>query len=231
MQINDDTKKRVVAMRARGKTYAEIRSAVGINIPKSSLSYWCKKVVLPAQYQNRAMNIMRKKLQKNRQLAIEANRRKYLQRIENIEQKFQHLDKILNHHDISLIILATLYLGEGTKGNRGSITFGNSNPGIIGIFLKLLRRCFIIDETKFRCTVQGRADMDIPMTMQYWSKISRIPMSQFYSSRIDSRTIGKKSSKLGYHGVCRIDYLSAETFHSLMAIGNMICGPEAPLDM
>ena len=59
-------------------------------------------------------------------------------------------------------------------------------------------------------------------TGKFWSKITNIPLSQFYKARIDSRTIGKKSKNLNYKGVCRIDYFSAEIAIELMQISKII---------
>ena len=89
-------------------------------------------------------------------------------------------------------------------------------------FLYLLRYCYDIDEKKLRCTVQSRADQNVGELEKFWSKITEIPPSQFYKTRIDSRTIGKKSKKLNYKGVCRIDYFSGDLFIELMQIPKII---------
>ena len=115
-----------------------------------------------------------------------------------------------------------LYLGEGAKNQRGSLMFGNSDPFIISLFLYLLRYCYNIDESKFRCTLQCRADQNSRKLEKFWFQITKIPLSQFYKARIDPRTIGKPSKKLEYKGVCRIDYFSAEIFTELTQIANIV---------
>ena len=130
---------------------------------------------------------------------------------------------MLKNKDIAKVVLSILYLCEGSKSlERGSVMFGNSDPFIINLFLYLLRRCYNIYERKFRCTLQGRADQDVKKLEKFWSKITNIPLSQFYKARIDSRTIGKKSKNLNYKGVCRIDYFSAEIAIELMQISKII---------
>ena len=89
---------------------------------------------------------------------------------------------------------------------------------VIQLFLNLLRYCYDIDETKFRCTLQCRADQDIKKLEKFWSQITRIPLSQFYKARIDPRTNGRPSRNLDYKGVCRIDYFSADIFMELKQI-------------
>jgi len=103
--------------------------------------------------------------------------------------------------------------------------FGNSDPPIITLFLSLLRRCYNIDENKFRCTLQCRADQNIPKLEKFWSQVTKIPMPQFYKARIDPRTIGKPSRKPDYKGVCRIDYFSGDIFMELKQIMEVILGP------
>ncbi|HLD21589.1 MAG TPA: hypothetical protein VJB65_01705 [Patescibacteria group bacterium] len=124
------------------------------------------------------------------------------------------------------IALAMLYLGEGTKcQGRCTITFGNSNPIIIRLFLALLRKCYPIDESKFRCTIQCRADQNIENLTHYWTSVTNIPLHQFYKSRIDKRTIGKITMKPKYNGVCRIDYFSSAIYLDLLAaIDNLTMG-------
>lgn len=87
--------------------------------------------------------------------------------------------------------------------------FGNSDPLIIKMFVALMRRCYKLDESKFRVTVQCRADQDTGLLEKFWSEVTQIPVSQFYTAMVDRRTIGKKSRKIDYKGVCRIDYFSS----------------------
>lgn len=66
------------------------------------------------------------------------------------------------------------------------------------------------------------ADQDIKKLERFWSKVTSIPLSQFYKTRIDPRTIGKPSKKPDYKRVCRIDYFSTEIFIELTKIVEII---------
>ena len=142
--------------------------------------------------------------------------------LSKIRQENEHLLAAVRNADVAKIVLIILYICEGSKNRRGALTFGNSSPEVIRMFLKLLRQCYIIDEKKFRCTVQCRADQDIKELECFWSRTTKIPISQFYTARIDPRTKGKRSQKQNYKGVCRIDYFSGHIFTELMQIGNML---------
>ena len=100
--------------------------------------------------------------------------------------------------------------------------FGNSDPGIIKLFLNLMRECYPIDETKFRCTVLCRADQDANELEKFWRRITDISKKKFYKTRVDARTIGKPSRKLDYKGVCVINYLSASVYYDLFTLGQMM---------
>lgn len=213
-----DIKKKVIKLREKGKTFTEIKNIIKVDIPKSTLSCWCKDVVLPDYYYKKVELLNISNREKGRKLAVAANKIKRGKYIEEVEYRIKHLSNGLKNKDTAKIALAMLYLGEGAKTKRGCLMFGNSNPAVISLFLKLLRYCYNIDESKFRCTFQGRADQNIKQLEEFWSKITKIPFSQFYKANIDPRTIGKPSKKMDYKGVCRIDYFSGDIFLELMKI-------------
>jgi hypothetical protein len=87
-----------------------------------------------------------------------------------------------------------------------------------------LRYCYNIDESKFRCTIQCRADQDIQKLEKFWSEATNISLKQFYKARIDPRTIGKLSIKKEYKGVLRIDCFSAKILQELLEIPRILMG-------
>ncbi len=99
---------------------------------------------------------------------------------------------------------------------------GNSDPRIIILFLNLLKHCFPFDPEKVRCTVQCRADQDIPALEAYWQKVTGIPQKYFYKSRIDLRTVGKPTLKPGYKGVLKVDYLNRKVQLELESLADLI---------
>ena len=207
----------------KGKTYTEIRSALNTDIPKSTLSDWCRDIILPEAYYQRVENLNRVNLNKGRSIAA-----KLLQERQKFFYKELHtknavlLDAFNSNTQVRKITLAVLYLAEGSKTKRGSLMFGNSDPLIIQIFLRLLRESYDINESKFRCTVQCRADQRIPSLEKFWTRITSISLKQFYMARVDKRTIGQKSRKTDYKGVCRIDYFSSIIDLELKYIAQMI---------
>lgn len=217
-------KERVIQLRKDGKTYGEIQNTLGLKIPKSTLSDWCSGILL-SQLQKKRLEINSKKQsEKGLAIALVANKIKRNKYLASVDKRINHLTKIIKNKNVAKIIIATLYLGEGGKQRKGTLCLGNSNPGIINLFLQLLRYAYNIDESRFRCTLQCRADQNIKKLEKFWSETTKIPPKQFYKAQIDQRTLGKKSKKLEYKGVCRIDYFSADLFIELMKIGELMMG-------
>ena len=134
----------------------------------------------------------------------------------NKEQLRLRLDKLrlknidlIQHINLTVgkIILAVLYWCEGNKypGSRG-LRFGNSDPKMIKLFLALLRGCYPINDAKFRLTIQCRSDQNLTALTNFWEGITQIPIKNHYQPRIDKRSTGKITQKMGYKGVCVIDY-------------------------
>lgn len=216
-------KAQALNLRKSGKTYSEIKKIINKKIPKSTLSFWCKEIELTKNQKARIEKLNRINAGNNIKKAItviKTKRQKFLQSVFKSNRNLKFLQK---NKDVAKIALSILYLGEGTKNiKRGSLCFGNSDPFVIDLFLCLMRKCYNINESKFRCTVQCRADQNTRRLENFWGKITKIPLSQFYKARIDPRTVGKKSKNPEYKGVCRIDYYSADIFLELLYIPKII---------
>jgi len=214
-------KSQAIALRKSGKTYNEMIHTLKQAVPKSTLSTWCSSVVFAPKYQEKIDKAMIANAHKGRALALATNKIKREKYLKGVYDRVSHLGLVFKNKEVAQIALAVLYLGEGSK-TKSSVTFGNSDPAIIALFLRLLRYCYKIDEDKFRCTLQCRADQNIKELEKFWSGITGIQLNKFYKARVDARTIGKTSKKPYYKGVCRIDYFSADLFNELMKIIEVI---------
>ncbi|MFA6295496.1 MAG: hypothetical protein WC666_03685 [Candidatus Paceibacterota bacterium] len=219
--INSNLKKRAIFLRSKGKTYSEINCVLRKKISKSTLSYWLQNINLSKSVKEKVRSKNIEHLNRIRLKALNTlkkSRNNYFRRIK--ADNFT-LKKIINNKDICKIALSMLYLGEGSK-RGGSLTFCNSNPYIIQLFLYLLRNCYNLDERKFRCTLQCRADQDIEQLQDYWSKITNLDKDLFNKPQVDKRSFGKKTLKDDYKGVCRLDYYSADIYNQISIIPRII---------
>lgn len=213
----------VQQLRRKGKTFSEIKNFLRINTPKSTLSYWCRNTPLPKSYYSKIKKLNKLSFAKAQKISSENRKKKreiFFKNL-NIENR-PLLDFFKKNKQSRKIALAILYLAEGSKTDRGSLMFGNSDPNIVRMFVNLMRECYKLDERKFRCTLQGRADQDIKMLEKLWSKTTEIPLGQFYKARIDKRSIGQISKKKDYKGVCRIDYFSSAVDLELKHVAQQI---------
>lgn len=216
--MKNELREKAIALRKKGKTFSEINKILGIDIPQGTLSYWLKSINLSDKQKKRISVIVLKNIKRGRASALKVNKLRRQEYLDSVAKRVNHLGVLVCDKNVAKIALAMLYLGEGSKTRKGSLMFGNSDPEIIKLFLGLLRLCYKIDEHKFRCTVQLRADQDIKKLEKFWHIATKIPTKQFYKARVDARTIGKISKKPEYKGVCRIDYFSADIFNELKKI-------------
>src|SRR5258708_4648688 len=159
-------REKAMSLRRKGKTYGEIRSILQAAIPKSTLSLWCGDILLSKVQSARIEKMVHNNAGRARSIRM-SRHRTYLA---SISARVAHLGNVLRDKNVAKIALAMLYLGEGAKMRKASLMFGNSNPAVIALFLRLLRRCHLIDEKKFRCTVQCRADQNIKALQVFWSR-------------------------------------------------------------
>ncbi len=211
------TRMTVESLRKSGHTYGEIFQLMKKSVSKSTISQWCRQIQIEPKALLEKTKRVEKKLTLARlvasKVAIEKRQRKH----EQLDLINEPLLESLKNFAVKKLLLASLYWCEGGK-NGSALCFGNSSPEVIRLFLKLLRCCYQVDESKFRCTLQLRGDQNVEQLQQFWSIVTGITVSQFYSARVDSRTVGKVSRKLEYKGVCRIDYFSAEIYHDIQSI-------------
>ncbi|PIR98062.1 MAG: hypothetical protein COT89_01325 [Candidatus Colwellbacteria bacterium CG10_big_fil_rev_8_21_14_0_10_42_22] len=198
-------RKEASRLRRQGKTYSEIQQMLKTQVPKSTLAYWCKNISLSPQQQERIAKLSSKNLLKARESAITSNKNKRKEYLNSLKNKNKPFTNFIKDEDTAKIALAMLYLGEGSKWSsyRG-LSLGSADPDIVKIYLRLLNRCYNIDNTLLRARINYRVDQDLEELIAYWSKIINIPKKNFYKTKPDPRTKGKKTNKGGYKGVCVI---------------------------
>ncbi|MBU2036637.1 hypothetical protein KJ866_00290 [Patescibacteria group bacterium] len=126
------------------------------------------------------------------------------------------------NNDVLKIIGAMLYVCEGTKArvdkryNRliYSVELTNSDPEIIRIFRTFLDKIIKIDKKRIRGQLFFYPDLDEKTLINFWSKTSAIPVSQFNKSICLKAKIGRfKSNPLGTFKIrynCKKDFLKIQ---------------------
>ncbi len=172
-------RERSIKLRKQGKSINQIVLETGFS--KASVSVWVRSVKL-------TRNQMNKLSLKGR--SVESIEKRRLNRLIN-EQKRRRLvidEAKKDFQKISLDDLkltgTILYLGEGTKSNKGMVVITNSDPVIIKIAAKFLRKVCQVSESKFRGHIHTFSSANIKKTEDYWANVSGIPKRQFYKTYI-----------------------------------------------
>ena len=97
-----------------------------------------------------------------------------------------------------------LYIGEGVK-SHSAIGFANANPEVMHLIIRWLVEILDLPKSHIRLRLHLYPDSVESKSLQYWSEMTTIPVSQFQKTSFDRRT-GKKSSKAGKlpHGTAHL---------------------------
>ncbi|MFH1178388.1 MAG: hypothetical protein V1711_01520 [bacterium] len=177
-------REKAMILRRRGFSYKYISSETGLS--KSTLSGWLteipytpnKETVLAFGKARAAASARRAEL---RQESIRDIRKMAIKDIGKISRR-----------DLFVFGLG-LYLGEGCKSN-GQIRVVNSDPRIIQAAIAWFKILGVRkDQIKIR--VHLYPDNNVRQCLQFWSRTTSIPLSQFQKPQIDIR-VDKKAKKL-----------------------------------
>ena len=180
---NSSIREKALALRKNGFSYKYISSETGLS--KSTLSGWLTEV--PYTPNKETVSTFGK-----------ARAAASARRAELRQQSIDEIRKIavkdvgeINKRDLFIYGLA-LYLGEGCKSNS-QIRMINSDPRIIQTTIAWFK-IFGVEKSQFRLRLHLYPDSDTKQCLQFWSRTTSIPVSQFQKHQIDRR-IDKKAKK------------------------------------
>ena len=177
-----DKKSKAINLRLSGKSYGEIQKSLGIT-SKGTLSYWFKDLRLSSD----ARKLLETKIldAKKRGLFKFNKERTLLIKNEHQQILIQSQKEIPKLSKTDFLILGTaLYWGEGTtrEKQRGYqiVSFTNSDPKMIKIFMIYLRKILNVPENKIKPGIHIYPNLDREKTRRFWSLITNIPKERFY---------------------------------------------------
>lgn len=186
-------------LRKSGCSIREIQKT--LNISKSSISIWVRDIVLT--------EAQLKKLHENSrsELTVELRRKSRLAnefgKRNSVIISAKNDVKDLSHENLFYIGTA-LYWGEGTKATKGVVALDNSDPYVIKIMMRYFREICHVPEEKFRGYLHIHPHLDYQKAELYWSKLTGIPLSQFYKTyKVPPKSSQNKKDNLPY-GTFRI---------------------------
>lgn len=218
-------RKRAVGLRLRGKTYTEIASK--LKVAKSSLSLWLRDLPFPKE----STSASKKKyfLKFVQPKGALANHNKKLKMWDELHREAKEEVKILPmNYDFLRSLLVMLYWAEGSKFDKGGISFVNTDPRIASLFITLLRHCYEIDESRLRVRLHLHWYHSITNTRNYWATLLNVPGKQIQKVYIKKRNRSKRFRK-NFMGICFIRYNDSRMRRSMLAYAFALQAKIAPI--
>lgn len=167
-------RERVINLRSKGKSLNDLSRH--LKVPKSTIRYWCRDIILTVEQQKRLFV-------KQRLGAIRAAEKIRRKRIDITKQLFKEgLNAIgtLTPREL-LLIGSALYWAEGYRKGDGVFGFTNSDPKMVKFIIHWLQKSFSIgkESINLRICINKIHKNRIEDIKKFWSTVTKIPYSQF----------------------------------------------------
>ena len=190
-------------LRAEAWTLQEIADELGVS--KGSVSVWVRDVEFVPKPRNRGH-------------ASHEPHPLHVRKLAEIERCRVEADALigrLSSRDLTMFCLA-LYAGEGSK-TEGAVSLANTDPILVGLFVRWLRSSFAIDEARLRMKLHLHDDLDLEAATRFWSLVTRVPVAQFTKpSRPPSGP--RRTSRRHLNGCATVVYSCSLTHRRVMAM-------------
>lgn len=204
-------KEKAIYLREQGYSIKEIAKL--LKISSSTSSIWLRNLELNKKAIER---LERRKLLGYYKLAKTWDKK----RKEYNKKNLKFAAKIINPHiftkNLLIIYAALLFWCEGSKCERSTFKFTNSDPKLISALLKLIRKSCDIQEIKFRVRLHLHDYHNEYEQKLFWSKITNIPLEQFTKAYLKPHT--KKRKHPDYPGCATIIYHDVNVLRKLKSI-------------
>ena len=107
-----------------------------------------------------------------------------------------------------------LYWGEGYK-RGGEVSFSNSDPRMIKVFLRFLRHVCGVHEERLRMALHYYQDHNPKELMTFWSEQTQIPALQFHTPYLHVRN-GGTYRELSRYGTATVHYADKKLLKQIL---------------
>ncbi|MEK7080473.1 MAG: helix-turn-helix domain-containing protein [Patescibacteria group bacterium] len=202
---NVEEKNKALKLRLKGKSISEI--AEKIDIPKSTISIWCRNVKLKREYIDRLAKRQISGSYKGRMKFLERIRNERLLQTEKLRKEGLGDVKHISKRDLFIAGIA-MYLSEGATSDCGEeVSFTNSDFRAVLFMKKWFMKICGVATDRFIVQIRiNRTHKDkVGVIEKYWSKIIGVPSVQFTKTIL----IKSKSKKVYpkeniYYGTVRL---------------------------
>lgn len=188
-------KETATRLRTKGLSYSEILK--NIPVSKSTISLWCRRVELSDTQKERLIH----KSRDNGLVGVKAIQTMFWQKRCNAFKEGVELSYKLAAKDSKFVAGLMLYWAEGTKKNSTAVI--NSDPRIVRFMALWLKDFFDIKPEQLSAALHLHPGQSEKKIKEYWSGITKIPVSNFRKSFVKSRGSGYRKNIL-QNGVVKI---------------------------
>ena len=187
-----------IELRKQRKSYNEISKL--LNIPKSTLAEWFKESYFSKTIKIELTKIAQEKSTERMRLISKAKTIYWKNWREAARQEAKREFK--NFINDQLFIAGTmLYWAEGDSKLKNPLRLTNTDHRMISLYLKFLIRTLNFPKEKIRATLILYPDLSEENCLNFWSKITELPQSQFYKTQFIK---GKHPTRRLTNGICMI---------------------------
>lgn len=200
---------RHLAVTLRKKGYSDRAISTELGIPKTTLSSWFGGRPWSERIRRKLFAENCKPTEKAIRAMVRAQRAKWeAWRKEFRDRARRDFPRLVR--DPLFIPGMMLYWGEGDSKTRSQVRIANTDPRMLRLFVRFLRRSCGVPPSKIVCRLILYPDLEARQENAFWSKRLRVPIGQFRRAQvIRSRTCGGlHPSKRLSHGVCTVDVTS-----------------------
>lgn len=193
-------KNSAIKLRKAGQSYSQI--SLLLDIPKSTLSYWLKDIILSNEARNKIQartnsTGIAKLIERNkRQTFLAEERHDEIYKSAKLESK-----KLLS--DSLFLTGISLYWAEGYKqGAYGSkwksIDFANSDPEMIKLMMLFFTKFLELKKSDIKIQIMLHNSESVDRVINFWHNITKVPKYNFIKTcySVSSASQNKQSRKL-----------------------------------
>ena len=187
-------KLKAIELRRKGLSYKEIRNSISVS--KATLSKWLKDIELTDEQKSRLS-----RLQATAYLGAKKIQAASIAHHNNIREAAKKEVPFLIKDSFFACGLM-LYWAEGDK-RSGRLQFSNSDSEMIKLMMRWFREFCKIPEEKFRISLFIHKLHVREDCLEFWRRITNVPLSQFPKPYIKPTIFSNRKNKL-YEGTCVI---------------------------
>lgn len=196
-------KQRATKLRQSGISYKKIVERLGV--PKSTLSDWFSGKAWSEDIKRKNIVVAKPIWRANIKKLVAFNRHRSQQAV--MKHRRAAKKEFIALCDNQLFIAnLMLYWGEGTShGDCSLVKLTNTNPRMIRLFTQFLIRICNIPKDRIRVGIIIYPDLNKKTCENFWSKVTKIPLTQFHKTQIIHGRGGAR--KLNY-GICMVQVIN-----------------------